>query len=308
MYVHRTCTTNNQFQHVQFAHKMSPVSITSWLHSTITCQTIISTGIWSAEVGTSNKSQMVMSDRPWTLLSPPGNCVAVVLDKVEDVQDCIHLVNKTRTKVTLILAEVYNNTKFVSDLALEPLGQDLHLVWYNNGVIKGLKHIISSMLLYTLLESISSVNFLTGHYHNSILINGRAKIRHLKVQFVSMQPYVTSQGLIPEGSDVDVMDSLASRLGFSIEYKYTNNFKNLLKFVTEGSSDMCISHSSIALSRYNLGLDIFASLFRRYLFIQRHPVFISSSYTISQPFTLKVWLAILATISAIAVTLTIINR
>ncbi len=137
---------------------------------------------------------------------------------------------------------------------------------------------------------------------------GRAKKRHISVSYFPIRPHVTQVGSEPKGSDIEVMRSLAAIMDFTADFSLASSFEDLVRTVAEGKADMCISHAAIALHRYQLGLDFSTLVTQRYVFVQRHPVAINSMYTTVHPFTLAVWLAILATTVCIGIFIALLQR
>ncbi len=56
------------------------------------------------------------------------------------------------------------------------------------------------------------------------LIFGNANKRHLDVSYVLSPPDITRDGKTVKGSDVDILESLSSRLSFTVSYKNVQSF------------------------------------------------------------------------------------
>ncbi len=138
--------------------------------------------------------------------------------------------------------------------------------------------------------------------------NGQAKDRHVSISYTVLNPYVYEKGSNPKGSDIELVKTLSKSLGFTYEYKYAKYFQGLIRNVYSGKADFCISHPSVVLHRYAFGLDVMPLSARRYVLVQRHPTDINSAYTIAQPFTLNVWLALLFTSASMYAVLVFLNR
>ncbi len=137
---------------------------------------------------------------------------------------------------------------------------------------------------------------------------GRAKNRNITVSYLVFPPYILSAGTKPVGIDVDIMDTISSRLDISIDYRQANTFNTLVNALTEGHADMCISQPGLSTGRVNAGLDYFFMIIRDIKYAQRHPVPLDSFYTVSQPFSKVVWVWTLVTIISIAITFMSFNR
>ncbi len=138
--------------------------------------------------------------------------------------------------------------------------------------------------------------------------NGRAKQRHVSVSYAMLFPFVTNKGSQPKGSDIELVHTLSTSLGFTYDLKYAQDFKDLILNVVTGDADFCISHPAVVVQRYKHGLDVLALSVRKYVLVQRYPIRINSMHTITQPFTLNVWLTIMFTIVSIFVILAFLNR
>ncbi len=138
--------------------------------------------------------------------------------------------------------------------------------------------------------------------------DGRAFRRHVTVSHTIIRPHIIKQDPYPEGSDVDIMYELSDRLGFSYNFTPATSFSHLVQLIADGKADMSVSNAAGDLHRYRLGIDFLALMYRRYVFVYRHPIPIQAMYTITLPFTLAVWGAILASVFAIMLTLTWLNK
>ncbi len=132
--------------------------------------------------------------------------------------------------------------------------------------------------------------------------------RHVTVAYTLIRPHVTTAGEHPAGSDIDIMQTLSRSLGFSVNFTNEKSFSGIVEAVSSGRADMSISQAALALQRYRLGTDMLAVISKRYMLVQRHPVQINKIYTITQPLTYQVWLALLATVLSIAIFLAWLNR
>ncbi len=137
---------------------------------------------------------------------------------------------------------------------------------------------------------------------------GSAMRRDVRVAYTLNRPHVTSAGENPTGSDVDILLTLSRRLGFSVNFFNEKSFSGIIEAVSSGRVDMAISQAALALQRYRLGTDMLALMSRRYMLVQRHPVQFHKIYTIAQPLTYQVWLAILTTVLSISIFLAWLNR
>ncbi len=137
--------------------------------------------------------------------------------------------------------------------------------------------------------------------------NGIAKKRNLTISYLVFPPYILAAGLHPVGLDIDIMDTISSRLNITIIYRQANTFNTLVNALVEGQADMCISQPGMTLGRIYAGLDYVFMIIRDIMYAQRHPVPIDSFYTVSQPFSKVVWTCTLVTVIAIAMTFMVLN-
>ncbi len=235
----------------------------------------------------------VLSNSPWRHLSTSSlvpktdNCVILILDNEGDFLESIPFLNSTRLNVSV--AAIVSNTS-ISETSLinsERLGLDLLMLKASYDNTMG-----------------GSDEFRLLSPYNKL---GKTKKRHIVVSHLFNPPYITKAGLSPKGSDIDIVESLSSRLDFAITYMEGGSFDTVISHVASGLADMCISHLGIVWHRYRMGLApiVLGPSFLR--FAQRHAVPINSLYTISYPFTTHVWAALAVTVIAISLFLGFLN-
>ncbi len=251
------------------------------LISFFNCSTFYSDGqLLNRDSAVPKASVQVASSYPWKLLeqtklAPKNNkCAILILDDPTDYAKALPFLNRTRLDVSVAL--VAQNDSKLEAIKNGPVGHELVVV--------------------TVQESNPMTENENRFTLSTVNQSGKANKRHLVVSYVISLPYVTRAGATPKGSDVDILESLSSRLGFTTLYKRGQSFNDIISHVADGSSDMSISHTGIMWQRYRLGIApivLTPSLLR---FMQRHPVPVSSLYTISFPFTQHVWVALVFTV------------
>ncbi len=150
----------------------------------------------------------------------------------------------------------------------------------------------------------------SGHlsHYSQFHVNGRAKDRNLTVSVVKYPPFVTTVGLPPKGSDIDVVEALAARMDLSLNFLVTPTFEQLVNVVARGKADFTAAHPGLVVHRYAWGADIVGVDFRRFHFAQRHARPISSLYTMTHPYTGYAWTATVFTFLCVTLLLICLNQ
>ncbi len=233
----------------------------------------------------------VISDSPWKhlevnyLVPSSDKCAILALESLEDYNLALYSLKKTRLKVSLALLS-RNSSMWLSPDDYHP---DFKLGLVNKKNDDG-----KDSFAYQTISPFDK--------------HGKAKKRQVIVSHLEYPPFITKSGLNPAGSDIDVMDSLSSRLGLTIKHKEAQTFNELVSFVANGNADMCVTHLGIVLHRYRMGLDPVELGHTIVYFAQRYPVPLNSHYTISHPFTVDVWFALIATTLLVCLFLGFLNR
>ncbi len=137
--------------------------------------------------------------------------------------------------------------------------------------------------------------------------HGKAKRRQVSVSYLIFNPYIVEIGSPPIGIDGTTLETLSKSLDIKVDYVPAKTFTELVDLVATDKVDFCLSHPSIALHRFRMGLDFITMYWRNMFYIQRYPVPVDSLYTVSYPFTIGVWRATLATVIIVALVLSSLN-
>ncbi len=140
-------------------------------------------------------------------------------------------------------------------------------------------------------------------YDNS----GRVKDRHLTLSYRPFPPYVLKQKPLA-GIDIDIMETLSSRLGMTVNYLLTKSYTDVTKAVMQGQADLGISTLGIVWLKYQMGLDATTMVIRNIKIAQLNPLPVDSFYTISYPFSTTVWMSTFGTVAAVFVALILMHR
>ncbi len=139
---------------------------------------------------------------------------------------------------------------------------------------------------------------------------GRTKSRHLRVCYTLFPPYVVDpRPPSPLGLDPDLVRALSKHLKIDVTFVPSKDFNELIILLLMGQADMSISQLNLVHPRYALGLDVSPILTQRSMvFVTRHPVAIDSLSTMTDPFSVIIWVWILISIILVTATLALFNK
>ncbi len=81
----------------------------------------------------------------------------------------------------------------------------------------------------------------------------------------------------------------------------------MIKMVADGKADVSVCQAALVPDRIKWGLNYIVIRFKKVHYAMRHPVKVDSFYTVTYPFTIDLWIAIFATVIAMAVLLSVMN-